>query len=108
MNDRDDRARDGTQEAAEWYVANRAGLEATQRRRFTRWLKFSPANVREYLAIAAVVRDLRTAPWPVFLSALPAACTAASGPRPESTCGVAPDSALGASLQDGSPYHGEA
>jgi ferric-dicitrate binding protein FerR (iron transport regulator) len=108
MNDRDDRVRDVTQEAAEWYVANRAGLDATQRVRFTRWLKFSPANVREYLAIAAVVRDLRGAPWTVFLSALSAAGTAASGTRPESNCGMAADTALGASLQDGSPYHGEA
>jgi ferric-dicitrate binding protein FerR (iron transport regulator) len=108
MNDRDDRARDVTQEAAEWYVANRAGLDATQRLRFTRWLKFSPANVREYLAIAAVVRDLRGAPWTLFLSALSTACTAVSGPRSESHYGVAADTALGASLQDGSPYHGEA
>jgi ferric-dicitrate binding protein FerR (iron transport regulator) len=108
MNDRDDGARDVTLEAAEWYVANRAGLDATQRLRFTRWLKFSPANVREYLAIAAVGRDLRAAPWPVFLSALAAACPAAAGSRPESNCGVAADTALGASLEDGSPYHGEA
>ena len=108
MNDRDDRARDVTQEAAEWYVANRAGLDANQRVRFTHWLKFSPANVREYLAIGAVVRDLRGAPWTVLLSALSAACPAASGPRPESNRGVGADTALGASLQDGSPYHDEA
>ncbi len=63
MHDRDDRARDVTQEAAEWYVANRAGLDAPQRLMFTRWLKFSPANVKEYLAIAALARDLRGAPW---------------------------------------------
>ena len=107
MNDRDDRARDVTQEAAEWYVANRAGLDATQRVRFTHWLKFSPANVREYLAIAAVVRDLRGAPWTVLLSAPSAACAAVSGPSPESKRGVAAGT-LGASLQDGSSYHGEA
>jgi hypothetical protein len=29
---------------------------------FTRWLKFSPANVKEYLAIAALARDIRRAP----------------------------------------------
>ena len=108
MNDRVDRVRDVTQEAAEWYVANRAALDATQRLGFTRWLKFSPANVREYLAIAAVVRDLRGAPWTVLLSALSAACPAASGPSPESNRGVGADTALGASSQDGSPYHGEA
>jgi len=108
MNDRVDRVRDVTKEAAEWYVANRAGLDATGRVGFTRWLKFSPANVREYLAIAAVVRDLRGAPWTVFLSALSAACPAASEPSPESNPGVGADTALDASLQDGSPYHGEA
>jgi len=63
MHDRDDRARDVTLEAAEWYVANRAGLDATQRVTFARWLKFSPANVKEYLAIAALAGDLRAAPW---------------------------------------------
>jgi ferric-dicitrate binding protein FerR (iron transport regulator) len=63
MDDRDDRARDVTLEAAEWYVANRAGLTASQRLMFTRWLKFSPANVKEYLAMAALARDLRGAPW---------------------------------------------
>jgi ferric-dicitrate binding protein FerR (iron transport regulator) len=63
MHDRDDRARDVTLEAAEWYVANRAGLDATERLLFTRWLKFSPANVKEYLAIAALARDLQGAPW---------------------------------------------
>ena len=63
MDDRDDQARDVTLEAAEWYVANRAGLDAPQRLRFTRWLKFSPANVKEYLAITALARDLRKAPW---------------------------------------------
>lgn len=63
MQDRDDRARDVTLEAAEWYVANCAGLDATQRLLFTGWLKFSPANVREYLAITAVASDLTGAPW---------------------------------------------
>jgi ferric-dicitrate binding protein FerR (iron transport regulator) len=63
MNDTEDRARDVTLEAAEWYVANRAGLDAPQRLLFTRWLKFSPANVKEYLAITALAGDLRGAPW---------------------------------------------
>jgi ferric-dicitrate binding protein FerR (iron transport regulator) len=63
MDDRDERARDVTLEAAEWYVANRAGLDAHERLMFTRWLKFSPANVREYLAITNLARDLRRGPW---------------------------------------------
>ncbi len=63
MNDRDDRARDVTLEAAEWYVANRADLDTPQRLMFTRWLKSSPANVKEYLAIAALARDLGAAAW---------------------------------------------
>jgi ferric-dicitrate binding protein FerR (iron transport regulator) len=63
MIDKDNRARDVTLEAAEWYTANRAGLDATQRLTFTRWLKFSPANVKEYLAISALARDLQGAPW---------------------------------------------
>jgi ferric-dicitrate binding protein FerR (iron transport regulator) len=63
MNDTDDQARVVTLEAAEWYVANRAGLDPAQRLMFTRWLKFSPANVNEYLVIAALARDLRGAPW---------------------------------------------
>ena len=62
-DDLDDPARDVTLEAAEWYVANRGDLEAPERLKFTRWLKFSPANVKEYLAITTVARDLRGASW---------------------------------------------
>lgn len=42
-----------TDEAAEWFIAQRTGkLSAEERERFIRWLGDSAANVREYLAIA--------------------------------------------------------
>jgi transmembrane sensor len=47
------------QQAAEWYVANRAGLSERERETFTAWLKASPVHVEEYLALAAIARDLR-------------------------------------------------
>lgn len=49
------------QEAADWYVANRAGLGAKERQSFTAWLKASPVHVEEYLALSAIARDLRAA-----------------------------------------------
>jgi len=50
-----------TQRAADWFVANRAGMAPEQRQAFTDWLKTSPVHVQEYLAIAAIGRDLRQA-----------------------------------------------
>jgi transmembrane sensor len=47
------------QDAADWFVANRAGLSARERQAFSAWLKASPVNVEEYLAFALVARDLR-------------------------------------------------
>jgi transmembrane sensor len=47
------------QDAAEWFVANRAGLSARGREDFAAWLKASPLNVEEYLAFALIARDLR-------------------------------------------------
>jgi transmembrane sensor len=47
------------QDAAEWFVANRAGLSAREREDFAVWLKASPLNVEEYLAFAVIARDLR-------------------------------------------------
>jgi transmembrane sensor len=46
------------EEAADWFVANRQGLDAVQRRQFTAWLKASPVHVEEYLGIAALAQDL--------------------------------------------------
>ncbi len=50
-----------TQRAADWFVANRAGMTPEQRQSFTDWLKTSPVHVEEYLAIAVIGRDLRRA-----------------------------------------------
>jgi transmembrane sensor len=46
------------QQAAEWYAANRGILGSDQRARFAAWLTTSPVHIEEYLAIAAVDRDL--------------------------------------------------
>ena len=47
------------QQSADWFVANRAGLSATERDAFVSWLKASPVHVEEYLALASVARDLQ-------------------------------------------------
>ena len=49
------------QEAADWFVANRAGLSAAQRDSFTAWLQVSPLHVEEYLGLAAIAHRLRRA-----------------------------------------------
>jgi len=49
------------QEAADWFVANRAGLAAQERQSFTAWLQASPVHVEEYLALSVIARDLRAA-----------------------------------------------
>lgn len=49
------------QQAADWFVANRAGLSDREREDFMSWLKASPVHVEEYLAVAGVDRDLRAA-----------------------------------------------
>ena len=49
------------QQSADWFVANRAGLSDREREAFMEWLKASPVHVEEYLAVAAVGRDLRAA-----------------------------------------------
>ncbi len=49
------------QEAADWFVAHRGGLAATERERFGAWLRASPAHVEEYLGVAVIARDLREA-----------------------------------------------
>jgi len=49
------------QEAADWFVANRAGPTAKERQTFAAWLKASPVHVEEYLALSVIARDLRAA-----------------------------------------------
>src|ERR1700722_16937183 len=50
-----------TEQAADWFVANRARLTEQERVEFPAWLQASPAHVEEYLSIATVSRDLRAA-----------------------------------------------
>jgi transmembrane sensor len=50
-----------TEQAADWFVANRAGVTVQERAEFAAWLKASPAHVEEYLGVATVSRDLRAA-----------------------------------------------
>jgi transmembrane sensor len=62
MNLNQERVRDLiAQEAAEWFVANRAALSVKDRQLFSAWLKASPVHVEEYLAISLVSRDLQAA-----------------------------------------------
>jgi transmembrane sensor len=49
------------QRAADWFVANRAGLTQQERQSFNDWLRESPVHVEEYLALASIARDLRRA-----------------------------------------------
>jgi len=49
------------QDAADWFVASRAGLTAEERNGFVSWLKASPLHVEEYLALEVIGRDLREA-----------------------------------------------
>ena len=49
------------QEAADWFVANRAGLTVNERNGFAVWLKASPVHVEEYLAVSVIAHDLREA-----------------------------------------------
>jgi transmembrane sensor len=49
------------QEAADWFVANRAGLTVKERQAFATWINASPVHVEEYLALSAIACDLREA-----------------------------------------------
>jgi transmembrane sensor len=49
------------QEAADWFIANREGLDSIQRATFAAWLRTSPMHIEEYLNIALIGRDLREA-----------------------------------------------
>jgi len=62
MNAKQDQVRSlVAQEAADWFVANRAGLAPRERQSFSAWLKASPVHVEEYLALSVIARDLRAA-----------------------------------------------
>jgi transmembrane sensor len=48
--------------AAEWFAAHRGGvLDERERAAFFAWLKTSPVHIEEYLAVAAIERDLAAA-----------------------------------------------
>lgn len=66
-------------EAADWFAANREGLDAEQRKRFVLWLQSSAAHVEEYLTVTRLAGELRAARGssPVSLEALLAAARAA-------------------------------
>jgi len=50
------------QQAAVWFLAHRTGpLAERERQEFMAWLRLSPVNIGEYLAIAGVARDLPAA-----------------------------------------------
>jgi transmembrane sensor len=50
-----------TEEAAEWFVANREALTPRERQSFAAWLRTSPMHVEEYLAHSVIARDLHKA-----------------------------------------------
>lgn len=53
--------RRAAEQAAEWYLDQREGLDAAQRARFLAWLRQSPLHVCEYLGIARLHGDLGAA-----------------------------------------------
>jgi len=50
-----------TQQAADWFIANRAGLTGRERQAFVEWLRESPVHIAEYLALSVIAGDLRRA-----------------------------------------------
>jgi transmembrane sensor len=62
MSASEERVRDLiTQQAADWFVANRARLSEQERDAFAAWLRASPIHVEEYLGIALTARDMKEA-----------------------------------------------
>lgn len=62
MSASEERVRDLiTQQAADWFVANRAKLSEQERDAFAAWLRASPIHVEEYLGIALTARDMKEA-----------------------------------------------
>jgi transmembrane sensor len=49
------------QQAVEWHLANRGGLDREQAAQFAEWLKASPLHVEEYLTLAQLGADLQAA-----------------------------------------------
>jgi len=59
MSQRDEQLQEFVcQRAADWFIANREGLDARQEAEFTQWLRASPMHVQEYLGMALTARDL--------------------------------------------------
>ena len=54
-------ARRITEEAAQWLLASREGLDEPSRIAFVNWLRHSPAHVAEYMAIVQWDQDMREA-----------------------------------------------
>jgi ferric-dicitrate binding protein FerR (iron transport regulator) len=46
------------EQATDWYLINREPMSQEQRDRFLKWLKSSPANIKEYLAVHRTALDL--------------------------------------------------
>ncbi|TMJ00342.1 MAG: DUF4880 domain-containing protein [Alphaproteobacteria bacterium] len=62
MSTGDDREREViAEQAAEWFVANREPLDATQRAAFGEWLRRSPRHAEEYLGLLRLSRRLQSA-----------------------------------------------
>ncbi|HEY9131609.1 MAG TPA: FecR domain-containing protein [Dyella sp.] len=57
------------EQAASWYLDQRAGLSDAQQREFLAWLRRSPAHLNEYLAMAQLHGDLQVAATMEKLSA---------------------------------------
>src|SRR5579862_5916221 len=49
------------EQAAAWFITNRAGPSPGEREDFAAWLKASPIHVEEYLGLAVMSNDLRDA-----------------------------------------------
>lgn len=58
-----------TEQAASWYLDQRAGLSEAQQGEFLAWLRRSPAHLSEYLAIAQLHGDMQVAATMEALSA---------------------------------------
>ena len=58
-----------TEQAASWYLDQRAGLSESQQSEFLAWLRRSPAHLSEYLAIAQLHGDMQVAATMEALSA---------------------------------------
>jgi transmembrane sensor len=72
-------------QAADWFVANRAGLSEKERQKFTEWLRTSPLHVEEYLGISVIARDMREACEPLRDSISELLQEAAAPPAPPMT-----------------------